>query len=190
MSDQKNLGHNSKKDFLKKRVEHIDITSFDSRKIISSMEKMSFVSRETANAANIFKPNSPLYMGFKVDLPNIQSKYKSEFYEMMNEMNEVQALMRLYQRNGDTEKAMRVYNKNKNLLMWRSTYNKVNSQLQAISRQIKFIEAQKNMTEGEKLDKVRQLNLLKNEIVKTLKERVLAFEKNNDTRVKRQIWWK
>ena len=54
MSDKKNLGHNSKKDFLNKPVEHIDITSFDARKIISSMEKMSFVSRETANAANIF----------------------------------------------------------------------------------------------------------------------------------------
>ena len=48
-----NLGHN-KKTFLNKPVEHIDITSFDSRKIIKSMEKMSFVSRETANAANIF----------------------------------------------------------------------------------------------------------------------------------------
>ena len=54
MSDKKNLGHNSKKDFLKNPVEHIDITSFDTRKIISSMEKMSFVSRETANAANIY----------------------------------------------------------------------------------------------------------------------------------------
>ena len=54
MSDKKNLGHNTKKDFLKKPVEHIDITSFDSRKIIASMEKMSFVSRETANAANIY----------------------------------------------------------------------------------------------------------------------------------------
>jgi deoxyhypusine synthase len=54
MSEKKNLGHNSKKDFLKNPVEHIDITSFDSRKIISSMEKMSFVSRETANAANIY----------------------------------------------------------------------------------------------------------------------------------------
>ena len=54
MPDKKNLGHNSKKDFLNKEVEHIDITSFDARNIISSMEKMSFVSRETANAANIF----------------------------------------------------------------------------------------------------------------------------------------
>ena len=54
MSDKKNPGHNSKKKFLNKPIEHIDITSFDSRKIISSMEKMSFVSRETANAANIF----------------------------------------------------------------------------------------------------------------------------------------
>ena len=53
MSDKKNLGHNSKKDFLNSPVEHIDITSFDSREIIASMKKMSFVSRETANAANI-----------------------------------------------------------------------------------------------------------------------------------------
>ena len=50
---KKSLGHNSKKDFLKNPVEHIDIASFDSRKIISSMKKMSFVSRETANAADI-----------------------------------------------------------------------------------------------------------------------------------------
>ena len=54
MTEKKNLGHNSKKDFLKYPVEHIDITSFDSIKNISSMEKMSFVSRETANAANIY----------------------------------------------------------------------------------------------------------------------------------------
>ena len=54
MSKKNNLGHNSKKDLLKNPVEHIDITSFDSRKIIASMSKMSFVSRETANAANIF----------------------------------------------------------------------------------------------------------------------------------------
>ncbi len=54
MSNKKSVGHNSKKEILNKPVEHIDITSFDSRKIISSMEKMSFVSRETANAAKIY----------------------------------------------------------------------------------------------------------------------------------------
>ena len=54
MSSKKSVGHNSKKEILNKPVEHIDITSFDARKIISSMEKMSFVSRETANAENIF----------------------------------------------------------------------------------------------------------------------------------------
>ena len=54
MSEKKNLGHNRKKDFLKKPVEHIDITKFDSREFISAMGKMSFVSRETANATNIY----------------------------------------------------------------------------------------------------------------------------------------
>ncbi|MEC7143782.1 MAG: deoxyhypusine synthase [Pseudomonadota bacterium] len=47
------IGHN-KKTFLSKPVEHIDITSFDSRKIIDSMSKMSFTSRDTANASKIF----------------------------------------------------------------------------------------------------------------------------------------
>ncbi len=47
------IGHN-KKSFLKSPVEHIDITSFDARKIIDSMSKMSFTSRDTANASGIF----------------------------------------------------------------------------------------------------------------------------------------
>ena len=54
MSDNKNQPSNRKSDLLSREVEHIDITSFDARKIVSSMEKMSFVSRETANAANIY----------------------------------------------------------------------------------------------------------------------------------------
>ncbi len=55
MNSPKNtkLGHN-KKTFLEKPVEHIDITSFDSRKIIESMGKMSFTSRDTAKASGIF----------------------------------------------------------------------------------------------------------------------------------------
>ena len=72
MSDQKNLGHNSKKDFLKNPVEHIDITTFDARKIISSMKKMSFVSRETANAANIFNEINKSLENLKLEkLPEI-----------------------------------------------------------------------------------------------------------------------
>jgi deoxyhypusine synthase len=47
------LGHN-KKSLLKRPVEHIDIKSFDARKIIDSMSKMSFTSRDTANAAKIY----------------------------------------------------------------------------------------------------------------------------------------
>ncbi len=54
MTDTKpKIGHN-KKSFLDKPVEHIDIASFDSRKIIESMRKMSFASRDTARAAEIF----------------------------------------------------------------------------------------------------------------------------------------
>ncbi|MBN2041180.1 MAG: deoxyhypusine synthase [Spirochaetes bacterium] len=44
-----------KKQLLNERVNHIDITSFDSTKIIDSMKHMSFTARDTANAAIIFE---------------------------------------------------------------------------------------------------------------------------------------
>jgi deoxyhypusine synthase len=48
-----NIGHN-KKSLLNKPIEHIDIASFDARNIIDSMSKMSFTSRDTARAAEIY----------------------------------------------------------------------------------------------------------------------------------------
>ena len=52
-SSNPTIGHN-KSSFLNKAIEHIDITSFDARPIIDGMSKMSFTSRETANAAQIY----------------------------------------------------------------------------------------------------------------------------------------
>lgn len=43
-----------KKDLLKETVEHVDMTSFDARTLIDSMEKMSFSSRDLARATKIF----------------------------------------------------------------------------------------------------------------------------------------
>ena len=48
-----NIGHN-KKSLLNSPVEHIDIKSFDARKIIEGMGKMSFTSRDTSRAAGIY----------------------------------------------------------------------------------------------------------------------------------------
>ncbi len=45
----------NKKSLLNKQIKHIDITSFDSTKIINSMREMSFTARDTASAADIFK---------------------------------------------------------------------------------------------------------------------------------------
>ena len=44
----------SKQKLLSKEVKHIDITSFDARPIIDSMQHMSFTSRDLARAADIF----------------------------------------------------------------------------------------------------------------------------------------
>ena len=52
-SNNPKIGHN-KKSLLSNPVEHIDIKSFDARKIIDGMNKMSFTSRDTARAAGIY----------------------------------------------------------------------------------------------------------------------------------------
>ena len=52
MSEQ--IDQQRKAELLSKKVEHIDIKSFDARPIIDSMRKMSFSSRDTARAADIF----------------------------------------------------------------------------------------------------------------------------------------
>src|SRR3569833_54176 len=45
---------NQKAELLADTIEHVDIASFDARPIIDSMRKMSFSSRDTARAADIF----------------------------------------------------------------------------------------------------------------------------------------
>jgi deoxyhypusine synthase len=44
-----------KSEYLKEKIKHIDITSFDSTSIIEDMRRMSFTSRDTANAADLFE---------------------------------------------------------------------------------------------------------------------------------------
>lgn len=44
----------NKEDFLKETVKHIDIKSFDATPVIDAMRQMSFTSRDTARAADIF----------------------------------------------------------------------------------------------------------------------------------------
>ncbi|OFX17307.1 MAG: deoxyhypusine synthase [Bacteroidetes bacterium GWA2_31_9] len=44
----------NKKELLKEEIKHIDIKAFDSTAIINSMRDMSFTSRDTANAADIY----------------------------------------------------------------------------------------------------------------------------------------
>ena len=141
-------------------------------------------------AALYTSEDSPLFMNFFKPIPATGSKYNTEFYNMLSSMNETQALQRLYMNNGDTEKALEILNKNKNLLGWRQRYNKTNYQIQKISRTIKQTQSNKNLSEEDIRQRVKQLTLLKNKIIKTLREQTLSFEKNTGKRVKRPIFWK
>jgi len=134
--------------------------------------------------------DTPLAMGFFKSLPSMQSKYKTQFYDMRFKMEEVNNLMRLYQKRGEYKKALKIAEKNKNLLQWRSSYNKVNTKISQINQEIRRIQADKNLTEAEKIDRTRQLNIVKNDMIQNLTEAVLSWEKSTGQRLKRPIWWK
>ena len=134
--------------------------------------------------------DSPLGMGFFKSLPSVQSKYKTQFYNQYTAMNEVFNLMRLYESRGEYNKALEVATKNKNLLQWRKSYVKVNTKIQQINKEIRRIQADKNLSDAEKIDRTRQLSIVKNDMIQNLTEAVLAWEKSTGQKVKRPIWWK
>ena len=133
--------------------------------------------------------DTPLGMGFFKSLPSVQSKYKTQFYDQLQQMNEVFALQRLYESRNEWDKAMKVATDNKNLLMWRTSYNRVQRKIQQINRQIRLIEADKRLSNAEIIDRVRQLNVLKNDIIRALIEQVLDYEKRTGERVRRERWF-
>jgi hypothetical protein len=133
--------------------------------------------------------DTPLGMGFFKSLPSVQSKYKTQFYDQLNQMNEVFALQRLYESRNEWDKAMKVATDNKNLLMWRKSYNRVQRKIQEINRQIRVIEANTGLSNSEIIDKVRQLNILKNDIIRVLTQQVIDYEKNTGERVRRERWF-
>lgn len=53
-TNAKKIENNRKAELLSKEVEHIDIKSFDARPIVDAMKKMSFTSRDTGRAAEIY----------------------------------------------------------------------------------------------------------------------------------------
>ena len=133
--------------------------------------------------------DTPLGMGFFKSLPSVQSKYKTQFYDQLQQMNEVFALQRLYESRNEWDKAMTVATDNKSLLMWRKSYNRVQRKIQQINRQIRLIEADKKLSNAEIIDRVRQLNIVKNDTIRALIDQVLDYEKRTGERVRRERWF-
>jgi len=133
--------------------------------------------------------DTPLGMGFFKSLPSVQSKYKTQFYDQLKQMSEVFSLQRLYESRGEWEKAMELKTEQRSLLAWRKQYNRVQRKIQQINREIRRIEADKRLSESEIIDKVRQLNIVKNDIIRALVDQVLAYEKRTGERVRRERWF-
>ena len=128
-------------------------------------------------------------MGFFKSLPSVQSKYKTQFYDQLQQMNEVFALQRLYETRGEWEKVLELKTEQKGLLAWRKQYNRVQRKIQQLNKDIRRIESDKRLSESEIIDKVRQINIVKNDIIRALIDQVLEYEKRTGERVRRERWF-
>ena len=133
--------------------------------------------------------DTPLGMGFFKSLPSVQSKYKTQFYDQLQQMNEVFSLQRLYETRGEWEKVLELKTEQKGLLAWRKQYNRVQRKIQQLNKDIRRIESDKKLSESEIIDKVRQINIVKNDIIRALIDQVLEYEKRTGERVRRERWF-
>ena len=86
-------------------------------------------------------------------------------------------------------KVLKLKTEQKGLLAWRKQYNRVQRKIQQLNKQIRLIESNKKLSESEIIDKVRQINVVKNDIIRALIDQVLNYEQRTGERVRRERWF-
>ncbi len=101
----------------------------------------------------------PLIKRFAREAEGRNSKYMTNFYDHINELNEIQASIKQAREWGDAEKALSLFEKNKDKLRWRKTYNRLRLKLSKIRKKGNRIHLDKDMSPDLKklmLDRNRQ----------------------------------
>ena len=99
---------------------------------------------------------------FVRDLPERASKYTTQFYKQLEEINSFKAMVNSFIQLGEADKALKFYEQHKDTLQWYKTYNKLKRGLAKINKQIKRIYVSKTLSPQEKRLKIDQLQQLKN----------------------------
>ena len=109
---------------------------------------------------------------FVVDLDDKRhTKYMTMFYDQMKEMNQVFSDIREMRRLGDIERAKDKIEKNKMLLRYRTSYNRLSRRMTKINHVIKRITNDPKMSGEMKRQRLNRLQQLKNQLARVLVSR-------------------
>ena len=103
--------------------------------------------------------------------PSRNTKYATLFYEQLKEMNTAYSDVQNYRKLKEFKKAKESRQKNRDKLRWRSYFNSVQKDISGITRRMKLIQLNKQMTASEKRTQLDILQRNKNRKLKIAVER-------------------
>lgn len=102
--------------------------------------------------------------------PSRSTKYTTEFYRNLRDANRAYSNIRFARELGEMEKAIKLAEKNEDVLAVRSSYNSAQKVISKINKKILMVRNQK-IPADEKLEEIDSLNAMKNEITKKVVEK-------------------
>lgn len=106
--------------------------------------------------------------------PARNTKYTTEFYKLMEEVDQIAGSIRDREKSGEIDKASKLADDNQNKLMMRDMGQSARKQLSNINKRIKAIHLDRQMTADEKLAEIDGLHVQKNNITKLVMDQVKA----------------
>jgi hypothetical protein len=100
--------------------------------------------------------------------PKRSTKYMSKFWDMMKEVDQLVTTVNMYKKSGDFEGAVRIAEKNQELIKFRPYMNKARQQLRKMSHQVKRIWNDPNMLADAKKEMIDKIYEERNILVKKI----------------------
>jgi len=116
----------------------------------------------------------PVVKAFYQERPTLHTKYGTEFYDMLNEVNQIHKTINAYRKEGNTDKANELMTDNADKLRTRHQLETANKQLSKLRTQVDMIY-RSNLSAADKRDRIDALMQRSNEVSRLAVERTHPY---------------